>query len=114
MVWQLINDGKDDCEGFQVYYPGDAESFNRLRLASESLASSPVMFSAASFRTVNVAGGSIATLFGRGLTGAQVTLLDAKGVTHTARKFLTSAEQKAGQHRSRGSAVVSELPPLMH
>ncbi len=93
MVWQLINDGKDDCEGFQVYCPEDAASCHQLRLASEGLASSPVMVSAASFRTVNVAAGSIATLFGKGLAGAQVTLLDAKGVTHTARQFFNSAEQ---------------------
>ena len=93
MVWQLINDGKDDCEGFQVYCPGDAESCSKLKLASESMASSPVMVSAASFRTVNVASGSIATLFGNGLTGAEVTLLDAQGVTHTARQFFSSAGQ---------------------
>ncbi len=93
MVWQLINDGKDDCEGFQVYCPGDGESCSKLRLASESLVSSPMLVSAASFQPVNVASGSIATLFGSGLTGAEVTLQDAKGITHLARPFFTSAGQ---------------------
>ena len=93
MVWQLINDGKDDCEGFQVYCPGDAESCNTLRQASVSLSASPVMVSAASFRPVNVASGSIATLFGTNLAGAQVTLVDAKGLTYQAPVFFASAGQ---------------------
>ena len=109
MVWQLINDGKDDCEGFQVYCPGDAESCNKQRLASEFLAFSPVMVSAASFRTVNIASGSIATLFVNGLTGAQVTLLDAKGVTHTAPQFSATAGQinlHVPETASAGAAVL--------
>jgi mannan endo-1,4-beta-mannosidase len=39
MVWQLINDGKDDCEGFQVYSPLDAQSCTVLRQASEQFSS---------------------------------------------------------------------------
>jgi mannan endo-1,4-beta-mannosidase len=35
IVWQLINDGKDDCEGFQVYSPLDAQSCTVLRQASD-------------------------------------------------------------------------------
>ena len=35
MVWQLINDGKDDCEGFQVYCPLDAQSCDVLRQVSD-------------------------------------------------------------------------------
>ena len=109
MVWQLINDGKDDCEGFQVYCPQDAQSCEVLRLASNRTTAAPVAVSAATFKPVTLAGGSIASLFGTGLAdgtdsaatvplpaelaGSKLTLVDAKGRTYDAPIFFASPGQ---------------------
>ena len=93
MVWQLINDGKDDCEGFQVYCPQDAASCQTLRQASDYITAVPVVVSAATFKPVTLAAGSIASLFGADLAGTQLTLVDGKGRTYDATIFFASAGQ---------------------
>ncbi len=93
MVWQLINDGKNDCEGFQVYCPQDMQSCEVLRRTSDNIAASPVAVSAASYRGLTLASGSIASLFGTGLDSSTITLVDAKGTTYDAPLFFTSAGQ---------------------
>jgi uncharacterized protein (TIGR03437 family) len=125
MVWQLINDGKDDCEGFQVYCPQDAASCEVLRQASEQMAAAPVAVSAATYRPVTMAGGSIASLFGTGLAdgaesaataplpvelgGTKLTLVDGKGRTYDAPLFFASAGQinfQIPENVPSGGAVV--------
>ena len=93
MVWQLINDGKDDCEGFQVYCPGDAQSCGVLRQTSERLAAAPVVVSAASFKPLRVAPSSLASLFGVGLDGTQVAMMDVAGGLHEAPILFSSPGQ---------------------
>ena len=93
MVWQLINDGKDDCEGFQVYCPLDAQSCEVLRQMSDRVAASPVAVSSATFKPVMMAAGSIATLFGTDLEGAKLVLVDGKGRSYDAAVFFSSAGQ---------------------
>lgn len=93
MLWHLINDGKTDSEGYQVYCPKDAQSCSALRRAADDLASSPVVVSAASFRPVTVASGSLVTLFGVDLSGSRVQILDVTGRTHDAPLFFVGPSQ---------------------
>jgi len=109
MVWQLINDGKDDCEGFQVYCPPDSATCEYLRQASMWISAAPVVMSAATFVAVRLAPGSIATLFGAGLDNARVVLADAKGSTYDARVFFSGPGQinfKVPDNLPVGGAVV--------
>ena len=130
MVWQLINDGKDDCEGFQVYCPLDAQSCDVLRQMSDRIAMAPVVVSAATYKAVTLAAGSIATLFGTDLEAARLVLVDGKGRTYDATIFFASAGQvnflmpenmspggavlrvvRDGNTRSSGALVVSAVEP---
>lgn len=63
MVWQLINDSKNDSEGYQVYCPQHSVSCGLMQSYSERLAASPALVSAASFRAGGIAAGSLATMF---------------------------------------------------
>jgi uncharacterized protein (TIGR03437 family) len=130
MVWQLINDGKDDCEGFQVYCPLDAQSCEVLRQVSDRIAASPVAVSAATYQPVTLAAGSIASLFGTDLSGTQLVLVDGKGRTYEAAIFFNSAGQinfqipenmppgvavirvvRDGATRTSSAMMVSEVEP---
>jgi hypothetical protein len=130
MVWQLINDGKDDCEGFQVYYPLDAQSCDVLRQMSDRIAASPVAVSAATFKPVMMTAGSIATLSGTDLEGTKLVLVDGKGRTYDATIFSSSAGQinfqipekmppggavvrvvRDGSTQASGALVVSAVEP---
>jgi uncharacterized protein (TIGR03437 family) len=93
ILWQLINDGKDDCEGFQVYCSLDAQSCDVLRQMSNRIAAAPLVVSAATFQPVTMAAGSIATLFGTDLEGTRLVLVDGKGRTYDATIFFASAGQ---------------------
>ncbi len=93
MVWRLINDGKNDCEGFQVYCPQDSQSCGVLSRTSDLVQASPVAVSAASYKGISLASGSLVSMFGTGLDGSKVTLVDGKGKTHDAPLFFTSAGQ---------------------
>ena len=110
MVWQLINDGKDDCEGFQVYCPQDSSSCGVLSKTSDAVVvNSPVVTSAATYRAVTVAAGSIASVFGNDLApqtisaasvplpvdlaGSRVTLVDGKGRSYEAGLYFVSQGQ---------------------
>jgi len=109
MVWQLINDGKDDCEGFQVYCPLDAQSYDVLQQISDRIAASPVAVSAATYQPVTMAAGSIASLFGTDLVGTQLVLVDRKGSTHGATIFFSSAGQinfQIPENMPPGGAVI--------
>ena len=109
LVWQLINDGKDDCEGFQVYCPLDAQTCEVLRQASDRALTAPVAVSAATDRPVTLAAGSIATLFGSDLDGAQVTVADAKGRVYNAVIFYSSPQQinfQVPENVPSGGAVI--------
>jgi uncharacterized protein (TIGR03437 family) len=109
MVWQLINDGKDDCEGFQVYCPLDAQSCDVLQQVSDRIAASPVAVSAATYHPVTMAAGSIATLFGIDLAGTQLVLVDGKGRTYDATIFFSSAGQinfQIPENMPPGGAVI--------
>ncbi len=109
MVWQLINDGKDDCEGFQVYCPLDSATCEYLRRASDGMSGAPVAVSAATFVPVRLAPASIATLFGGGLDGARVVMVDGKGNTYEARVFFSGPGQinfKVPDNLPAGGAVV--------
>jgi mannan endo-1,4-beta-mannosidase len=130
MVWQLINDGKDDCEGFQVYCPLDAQSCEVLQQMSDRIAASPVAVSAATYQPVTMAAGSIATLFGTDLVGTQLVLADGKGRAYDATIFFSSAGQinfqipekmpvggavirvlRDGTTRTSSAMMVSEVEP---
>ena len=109
MVWQLINDGKDDCEGFQVYCPLDAQSCDVLRQMSDRIAASPVAVSAATYQPVTMAAGSIATLFGIDLERHALVLVDGKGRTYDATIFFSSAGQinfQIPENMPLGGAVI--------
>lgn len=94
MVWQLINDGKNDCEGFQVYCPQDMQSCEVLRKTSERVVEqSPVVTSAATYKAISVAAGSVASLFGGGLSDLRIALVDGKGKSYDTQIFFTSAGQ---------------------
>ena len=109
MVWQLINDGKDDCEGFQVYCPLDAQSCDALRQVSDRIAASPLAVSAATYQPVTMAAGSIASLFGFDLAGTQLVLVDGKGRTYDATILFSSAGQlnfQVPENMPLGGAVI--------
>ena len=93
MVWQLINDGKNDCEGFQVYCPQDSQSCGVLSRTSDLVQNSPVAVSAASYRGITLASGSLVSMFGAELVGSKVTLVDGKGKVYDAPLFYISAGQ---------------------
>ncbi len=109
MVWQMINDGKDDCEGYQVYCPLDGKSCGVLsQYAGRMLVNPSVTVSGASYRPLSVAPGSIASLFGSQFTdrtegavgslteelaGIRVTLVDGLGQSHNASLFFASPSQ---------------------
>jgi uncharacterized protein (TIGR03437 family) len=57
------------------------------------IAASPVAVSAATYRPVTIAAGSIATLFGIDLAGTSLVLVDGKGRTYDATIFFSSAGQ---------------------
>ena len=98
MVWQLINDGKDDCEGFQVYCPEDAATCGLLTRYSEDMTTlAPAAVSAANYRAGVVAAGSIVSLFiPKALSDTEalrVVVADGRGVSRAATAFLLSASQ---------------------
>ena len=109
MVWQMINDAKEDCEGFQVYCPLDAKSCAVLsQYASRTLVDPTVTVSGATYRPVWIASGSIASLFGVQLTnrtesavgtlpeelaGIKVALVDGRGQSHNASLFYAAPAQ---------------------
>ena len=81
MAWQLINDARNDCEGFQIYCPQDGATCDLLRrLSGLANALQPVTTSGASFRLQWLAADSFASLFGAGFPqDALVTLVDSRG-----------------------------------
>ena len=109
MVWQMINDAKDDCEGYQVYCPLDSASCTTLnQYAGRMLTNPSVTVSGASYRPISVASGSIASLFGSQLTdrtevavgtlpeelaGLNVAVVDGLGKSRAASLFFASASQ---------------------
>ncbi len=95
MAWQLINDARNDCEGFQIYCPQDGATCNLLRqMSGLANALQPVATSGASFRPQWLAGGSYASLFGLGFPqGASLTLVDSRGEARPASLAFASPSQ---------------------
>ena len=81
MAWQLINDARNDCEGFQIYCPRDGATCELLRrMSGIANAVQPIAASSASFRPQWLAPDSYATIFGVGLPGEpKVFLVDSRG-----------------------------------
>jgi len=72
MAWHLIDDGRQDCEGFQIYCPQDVATCDLLRQFSSIANAAPVVVtSAASFASVWLAPDSFGSLFGAGLAERQ-------------------------------------------
>ena len=85
MAWQLINDARDDCEGFQIYCPQDGVTCDLLRrMSGLANAAQPIITSGASFRRQLLAPDSFGSIFGVGLGGLQVAVLDSRGVAREA------------------------------
>ncbi len=100
MAWQLIDDGRNDCEGFQIYHPRDGATSAVLREFAGVAGAAPVATSGASFAPVRLAPDSFASLFGDGLAereeaaqalplpvelgGARVMVVDSRGAAREA------------------------------
>ncbi len=93
MLWQLINDGKNDAEGYQVHCPADAATCDTLRQNSDQIANAPIVVNAASYKAINIAPNSLATLFGTNLDTTPLTLIDATTKAHPITPFYTSPAQ---------------------
>ncbi len=81
MAWQLINDARNDCEGFQIYCPQDGATCDLLRRMS-ALANAvlPVTTSGASYRPQWLAADSFGSVFGAGLPESpRVLIVDSRG-----------------------------------
>lgn len=96
MVWQMINDAKDDCEGFQVYCPLDTATCAALKALSDRvLVNQPAGVNGASYRLGTIAPGSFASLFGAQLpeAAAQVAVVDYTGQERPAQLFYSGPTQ---------------------
>lgn len=93
MAWQLINDSRNDCEGFQIYCPGDGATCGALQGFSAILNQPLSITSAASFRGVWLAPGSLATIFGQDLAGRMVAVADSAGASHAATVLYADSAQ---------------------
>ena len=109
MVWQMINDGKDDCEGYQVYCPLDGKSCGVLsQYAGRMLVNPSGDCFGRQLSAALVAPGSIASLFGsnsrtarrarwdrfpRNSRVSMSRLVDGLGQSHNASLFFASPSQ---------------------
>ncbi|MGH9674674.1 MAG: cellulase family glycosylhydrolase, partial [Bryobacteraceae bacterium] len=85
MAWQMIDDGRVDCEGYQIYCPQDAATCDVLRRFSGVANAEPlVVTSGASFRPLRLAPESFGSIFGSGLDGSRVVIVDSRGVPREA------------------------------
>jgi len=80
MAWQMIDDGRLDCEGYQIYCPQDGATCELLRQYS-LIANAPpaVVTSSASFDLIWLAPESFGSLFGEDLAGVRVLIVDSAG-----------------------------------
>ncbi|MBK5292303.1 MAG: cellulase family glycosylhydrolase [Acidobacteriia bacterium] len=80
MAWQLIDDGRVDCEGYQIYCPRDGATCDLLRQFSLIANAAPaVVTSSASYEPVWLAPESLGSLFGQDLAGARLMIVDSLG-----------------------------------
>lgn len=100
MAWQLIDDGRNDCEGFQIYCPRDAATCALLRGYAETANAAPlVVTSSASFRPHRVAPDFYASMFGTNeLAGgapspAQILIADSTGAERVAEILYAGPQQ---------------------
>ncbi len=85
MAWQLINDARNDCEGFQIYCPQDGATCDLLRrMSGLANAAQPIVTSGASFRRQLLAPDSFGSVFGMGLAGLKAFVLDSRGAEREA------------------------------
>ena len=93
MAWQLINDSRTDCEGFQIYCPRDGATCDTLRQYSGFLNEPAVVTSGASFRGVFLAPDSFASIFAADLENRGVDVIDSRGVSSKATVFYAGPTQ---------------------
>ena len=95
MAWQLIDDARNDCEGFQIYCPRDGATCELLRrMSGIANAVQPVVTSGASFRPRWLAPDSFGTIFGAGLPAdPAVVFVDSRGAEREAALVYTGPSQ---------------------